>query len=419
MSLSIIIPAHDQAHSLQLTLTSLTRQTLEPDRFEVVLVDDCSSQDLAAVAEGFADRLNIRYLRNPQNLGRARTRNKGIAAAGNDDLLLLDADSYCTPDLLDRHHRFGDRGAGAVLLGRRREPDWSTLDALLGGRLPTGHSGLEEDPRYHLGFEPDTFAGSRTPWLFAYCNNMSVSRKLLDAVGGFNEDFIRWGYEDNELAYRIFRHHDRESGRFRYDADALTYHLPHFRNWRSDWSGAQGYVTYIKDRYRHFDVELLGAPPIRIAQALPHYERCLELLRATATGTAGHPATVLSAGGRELWFGFGVGRAGQQRCDHAAAPDDDNLHLLGVSTPFADGSFDRLINVDIWRMLNAADLSALLLEGFRVAGEVSLVWSTALGAPFATDVHYIADLLAPHCRLAVDADDGRGFAVLRCHPLVV
>lgn len=62
---------------------------------------------------------------------------------------------------------------------------------------------LEQDPRYHLGFEPETFLDSRTPWLFAFCNNMSVSRKLLDTVGGFNEDFRRWGYEDNELAYRI------------------------------------------------------------------------------------------------------------------------------------------------------------------------------------------------------------------------
>lgn len=406
MSLSVVMPAYNQAHSLRLALGSLAAQTLPRDRFELVVVDDCSHEDLAAVAEGFSGVLDLRYLRNTENLGRARTRNRGIAAARHDDLLLLDADSYCVPDLLARHDGFADRAAGHVLLGRRLEPGWDTLDRLIRGSVPATYRPTEEDPRYQLGFVPDVFAGSRTPWLFAYCHNMSVSRTLLDAVGGFNEDFVRWGYEDNELAYRIFLRHGRESGHFRYDKDALTYHLPHFRNWRTDWAGAQGNLPYMKDRYRHYDVELLGAPPARIAAAVPHYERCLALLRDRSATMA------VSRSPGELWFGFGVGGSGP-RCDHAAPPDEDNLHLLGVWTPFRDGHFDRVVNVDLWRMLSAADMSALLLEGLRIAREVVLGWTTAVGAPFATDLAYVAGMLRGHCALAVEEDDGRGYALLR------
>jgi len=416
MSLSVVIPAYNQASGLRLALSSLTTQTLPSDEFEIVLVDDCSTEDLAAEAARFSDVLDIRYLRNEENLGRARTRNRGIAIARHDDLLLLDADSFCAPDLLARHDRFADRADGHILLGRRLEPEWDTLAELTAGRFPSGHGALEEDPRYQLGFEPDVFPSSRTPWLFAYCNNMSVSRKLLDTVGGFNEDFRRWGYEDNELAYRIFLHQGRGSGYFEYDPAALTYHLPHYRDWRADWAGAQGYVPYMKDRYRHFDVELLGAPPLRVARAVPHYERCLDAMRGGGAVRGAAVAAALPKAERELWFGFGVDRTGV-RCDHGDPPDEDNRHLLGVSTPFADGSFDRVVNVDLWRMLNAADMSALLLEGLRVGAEVVLVWSTALDAPVATDPEYVTAMLRPHCRLVAEGDDGRGFALLRCLPL--
>jgi glycosyltransferase involved in cell wall biosynthesis len=416
LPLSVVIPAYNEAHALCRALESLSRQTLEPHRFEVVLVDDGSAEDLRSVVDGFTALLDVRYLRNQHNLGRARTRNRGIAAARHDDLLLLDADSFCTTTLLERHERFAGRAAGQILLGRRLEPGWATLRTLLDGRLPQGHHPVEEDPRYRLGFDPGRFPQSRTPWLFAYCHNMSVGRGLLDAVGGFNEEFITWGYEDNELAYRIFRHHGRRSGDFRFDDEAITYHLPHYRNWRADWSSAQRYIPYLKDRYRHFDLELLGAPPQRVAQAVPHYERCLAELRAWApgTGASGGPP-VLAPGPRELRFGFGLGLAGQLRCDHAEEPDDTNLHLLGVSTPFGAQSFDRVVNVDVWRVLDAADLSALVLEGFRIGREVLLVWSRSIDAPIAGNLTYVTALLAPHCRLAVD-DSWADVVLLSCRP---
>ncbi|MFB9186334.1 glycosyl transferase family 2, partial [Dactylosporangium sucinum] len=104
------------------------------------------------------------------------------------------------------------------------------------------------------------------------------------------------------------------------------------------------------------------------------------------------------------------------RCDHLAPPDEENLHLIGVATPFPDGSFDRVVNVDLWRMLNAADMSALLLEGLRIGSEVVLVWSSGLGAPLAADLPYVVAMLRPHCWLALTEDDGRGYALLRCRP---
>src|SRR5690349_19140211 len=99
------MPLYNQAHSTDLALWSLTRQQLDTDQFEVVLVDDCSTDDLRSVADRYVDRIDLRYLRNPTNLGRARARNRGVEAAGYEDLVLLDGDTFCAPDLLLRHHK--------------------------------------------------------------------------------------------------------------------------------------------------------------------------------------------------------------------------------------------------------------------------------------------------------------------------
>ncbi|GAA2945555.1 hypothetical protein [Streptomyces enissocaesilis] len=102
----------------------------------------------------------------------------------------------------------------------------------------------------------------------------------------------------------------------------------------------------------------------------------------------------------------------------SAPAGDRNLHLLGVSVPFPDEAFDRVVNIDLWRMLSAADMSRLVLEGFRLATEVALVWTSAVTAPVLDNLEYAAAMLRQAGRVDVEPDDGRGYAVLRCRRLV-
>ena len=113
LHLTVAIPAYNNGDLLGLTLESLTRQRIEPSRFDVVVVDDGSEPCLAPVVQPFHARLRLRYVRQPVNQGRAATRNRAIEAATGDVLLFLDADSCAHPDLLARHWRFhADRSGG-------------------------------------------------------------------------------------------------------------------------------------------------------------------------------------------------------------------------------------------------------------------------------------------------------------------
>jgi glycosyltransferase involved in cell wall biosynthesis len=91
-TISVVIPAYNRAHMLAPAIASAWLQT--PDRpAEVIVVDDGSDDDTAAVAEG----LGARVIRHPRNLGLAAARNTGVEAASSPWVALLDSDDEWLP----------------------------------------------------------------------------------------------------------------------------------------------------------------------------------------------------------------------------------------------------------------------------------------------------------------------------------
>ncbi|MEM8729127.1 MAG: glycosyltransferase [Pseudomonadota bacterium] len=98
---SIIVPAYNAAHTLRETLTSLARQTFSD--FEIVLVDDGSTDDTLRIGEAFDDP-RLRIVSQP-NRGLAGARNSGIHAARGQFVGLCDSDDLWHPTKLARHVR--------------------------------------------------------------------------------------------------------------------------------------------------------------------------------------------------------------------------------------------------------------------------------------------------------------------------
>ncbi|MEV8443404.1 glycosyltransferase family A protein [Actinosynnema sp. NPDC051121] len=89
---TVIVPTYNRRRLLGLTLDSLARQDLPRDRFEVLVVDDGSSDDTAAVVRGFEDRLDLRYFYQPDEGYRvARARNVGIRHATGEISVFVDS----------------------------------------------------------------------------------------------------------------------------------------------------------------------------------------------------------------------------------------------------------------------------------------------------------------------------------------
>lgn len=99
---SIIIPCYKQAHFLAEAVASVIAQTC-PD-WELVIVDDGSPDDTAAVAQRLIETYSERRIRlvRQRNRGLAEARNAGIAAARAPHILPLDADDLIAPEMLER-----------------------------------------------------------------------------------------------------------------------------------------------------------------------------------------------------------------------------------------------------------------------------------------------------------------------------
>lgn len=113
-TVSVIMAAYNGAALIGETIASLRAQRF--DDFEVVIVDDCSSDDTLARLQAIDDP-RFRILANDTNQGPVRTRNRAFAEARGRYVAALDQDDLCHPDRFAEQVRYLDAHAHVVLLG--------------------------------------------------------------------------------------------------------------------------------------------------------------------------------------------------------------------------------------------------------------------------------------------------------------
>ncbi|MDR1205897.1 MAG: glycosyltransferase family 2 protein [Peptococcaceae bacterium] len=102
---SIVTPAYNAGSVLAESIRSVAAQTYAD--WELIIVDDCSTDGSPAVAARFAEtEPRIRYHRNPRNSGAAFSRNQGVALARGEWIAFLDADDLMTSDKLAKQMIF-------------------------------------------------------------------------------------------------------------------------------------------------------------------------------------------------------------------------------------------------------------------------------------------------------------------------
>lgn len=94
---SVVIPTYNQANGLARAIQSVLDQIYAS--FELIIVDDCSTDDTEAVIKSFQDE-RIIYVRHSENKGAAAARNTGISKAKGELLAFLDSDDEFVQDKL-------------------------------------------------------------------------------------------------------------------------------------------------------------------------------------------------------------------------------------------------------------------------------------------------------------------------------
>jgi glycosyltransferase involved in cell wall biosynthesis len=97
--ISVVMPVYNGAALLPATLDSLAAQSFTD--FEVIVVDDCSTDATRACVAGWSDP-RVRLVAMPVNGGPVLARNAGVAAARGRYIAALDADDLCRPDRFAR-----------------------------------------------------------------------------------------------------------------------------------------------------------------------------------------------------------------------------------------------------------------------------------------------------------------------------
>lgn len=202
IAFSVIVPAYNAAAVLPCCLAALQQQTLDPDTYEVIVVDDGSrdaTADVAAQHQPCAPRV----LRAAHG-GPARARNLGARAARGEILLFTDADCEPTPDWLARlTTAFGQ----AQVSGAK-------------GAYRTRQLGLIA--RFVQQEYQDKYDRLLTQAQIDFVDTYSAAyrRAIFLEYGGFDVSFPAASVEDQEFSFRLAEH----GHRLIFVPDAIVYH---------------------------------------------------------------------------------------------------------------------------------------------------------------------------------------------------
>ena len=101
---SIIMPSWNTAKYIAESIQCVVNQTYQ--NWELLIVDDCSTDNTDEIVAPFLDDKRIKYLHNEKNSGAALTRNKAMREAQGEWIAFLDSDDLWTPDKLEKQVRF-------------------------------------------------------------------------------------------------------------------------------------------------------------------------------------------------------------------------------------------------------------------------------------------------------------------------
>jgi glycosyltransferase involved in cell wall biosynthesis len=198
MRATIQLCTYNRSALLERVLDACFEQTLDPAAYEVVLVNDGSTDDTAAVIERARARATCRFEAVTQaNAGLAAGRNNGIARATGERIIFIDDDVLPLPNFVEEHLRSHERYPTRIVRG-------AAINVESFDDLPP--------PVWDLRH----YSGN-----YFWTTNVSVPLATIRAIGGFNTTFSEYGWEDIDVGLRL-----RFGGvKAVFNKNALAYHF--------------------------------------------------------------------------------------------------------------------------------------------------------------------------------------------------
>lgn len=299
MRASIIIPAYNARDRLDLNLKALNEQSWDGNDVEVIVIDNGSTDNTMSVLKNFKLKYPMKIIRLEENKGIAYARNAGIYESSGDVLIFHDSDMIASKDFIKLHldmHRepgivacglfwrriftFFYRGFNEYQLmqfekvmkekGLYQDKPYKNASLVIPVEKVTAEDLLKYSFDLDFGFIEDLkdivirhgnkLTGYYLPWRFFITNNVSVDRKKVIEVGMFDNNIVRYGYEDYDLGVRLYK-----SGCHFVMADHIvSLHQEHPGNYRPDDLFIN--INYMCDKYNN--IYFIDVPLVCLSDSL-------------------------------------------------------------------------------------------------------------------------------------------------------
>ncbi len=353
---SIVVPVFNHFGHTLTCLRALSATAAPSLPFEVVVVDDASTDE---TGERLLEIGGLRVHRQAANAGFIAACNAGLALARGEFVVFLNNDTAVQPGwleaLLDTFDRFPDTGlAGAKLVypdGRLQEAGGIVFSDASGWNY--GRFEHPDDPRFNYVRESD------------YCSGAAIAlpRVLLQELGGFDALYSPAYYEDTDLAMRV-----RARGlKVRYQPASVVVHFEGISSGTDTGSGTKRFQTINQAKFRerwHDALRAQPAPGTDIEIAREHRARRRMLIIDACTPMPDH-----DAGSLRMWNlmrmlveeGTKVSFFAANLAHHGRYTDD--LQQLGVEALF----HPAVGNIPAWLAANGSRFDAVLVSRHGVA----------------------------------------------------
>ncbi|WP_160726185.1 glycosyltransferase family 2 protein [Bacillus sp. USDA818B3_A] len=243
---SIVVPCYNALSSIRNTILSLGRQTLKHYSYEIIIVDDASTDGTYELLKTF-HLPNLKIIRHLHNKGAAAARNTGVVHAKGDLIIFCDSDFIVPPWFIESHIQMHEKKERAIVSGMGRwhylitfnfDRQWSSYEkkyvkpfynqSFIQKRLRAAEDGhlVHESDIYSWNMTPFYFCpayltewaemasdiykrygpeikGFYLPWISCCTGNLSIRKEHFLELNGFDESLTR--LEDWEFGYRFYQ----------------------------------------------------------------------------------------------------------------------------------------------------------------------------------------------------------------------
>ncbi|SHJ38993.1 Glycosyltransferases, probably involved in cell wall biogenesis [Clostridium cavendishii DSM 21758] len=215
---SIVIPTYNRADLLKLTLDSIVCQNVKYEEYEVIIIDDGSTDNTVEILNDYYNKINLKYIFQENKGYRAATaRNKGITMSEGEIIIFVDCGILLAKNAISRaitNHKVNENCAilGYVYGFDEFNENKNYIESLNIDPFDTDKYieilnknkifDLREEMYREFGEDLNKWPA---PWVIYWVGFSSIKKQTLLNVGMFDESFNTWGYEDIDLGISLFK----------------------------------------------------------------------------------------------------------------------------------------------------------------------------------------------------------------------